>query len=114
AILTLFLLTLYFTQKGHIEYLWLALFELFQAPLGFVELAGNSAQLDHFWYIALLSQITAVSSYLYFEFLVAFLALTKRWTILLLRYTAPILAGITPAMLLIFAVHGLIAGILLW
>jgi hypothetical protein len=38
----LFLLALYFTQKGHIEYLWLALHELLQAPIGFVELAGSS------------------------------------------------------------------------
>jgi hypothetical protein len=43
-VLALFLLVLYFTQKGHYEYLWLALHELALAPLGFVELAGSSAR----------------------------------------------------------------------
>ena len=113
AVLTLFLLTLYFTQKGHVEYLWLALYELLQAPLGFVELAGNSAWLDHLWYLALTLQLLAASAYLYFEFLVAFLALRRRWTIVLLRYTAPILAGIAPAFLLAFAGHSLVVGIVL-
>ena len=41
-----FCFALYFTQKGHIEYLWLALHELVQAPIGFVELAGSSARID--------------------------------------------------------------------
>ncbi len=102
AVLTLFLLTLYFTQKGHREYLWLALYVFLQAPLGFIELAGNSARLDRVWFLALVCQLLAASAYLYFEFLVVFLALRKRWPILLLRYTAPILAGILPDLLLFF------------
>ncbi len=77
TVLALFLLALFFTQKGHIEYLWLALYELLQAPLGFVDLAGSSARLDHLWYLALVLQLVVVSAYLYFEFLVAFLALRK-------------------------------------
>jgi len=101
TVLSLFLLALFFTQKGHTEYLWLALYELIQAPIGIVELAGSSAYLDQMWYMALFVQLLAVSAYLYFEFLIAFLALRKRWYIQSLRFSAPILAGIGPALLLV-------------
>ncbi len=100
TVLALFMLALYFNQKGHNEYLWLALYELLQAPLGYVDLAGSSAWLEHFWYLALVAQLLLASAYLYFEFLVAFLALRKRWYIYALRFTAPILAGICPALLI--------------
>ena len=98
--LAIFLLALYMTQRSHIEYLWLALHELLQAPIGYVELAGSSAQLDHRWYWALSLQLLAVSAYLYFEFLVAFLAKHKRWYIRLLRSTAPVMIILGPSMLL--------------
>jgi len=101
TVLSLFLLVLFFTQKGHIEYLWLALYELLQAPIGVVELAGSSARLDNLIYIAIFTQLLAVSAYLYFEFLVAFLSLRKRWYIYLLRFTAPILVCAGPSVLLI-------------
>jgi hypothetical protein len=101
GVLSLFLLALFFTQKGHIEYLWLALYELLQAPIGFVELAGSSARLDHLWYLAIFLQLLAISAYLYFEFLIAFLSLRKRWYVVLLRFTAPILAGVGPSVLLV-------------
>ncbi len=77
--------------ESHIEYLWLALHELVQAPIGFVDLAGSSARLDQLWYAALYLQLVVISAYLYFEFLIAFLALRKRWYITLARYTAPVL-----------------------
>jgi hypothetical protein len=99
--LALFLLALYFTQKGHIEYLWLALHELFLAPIWFVELAGSFARLDQLWYLAAAAQLALISLYLYFEFLVAFLALRRRWYILLLRFTAPVLACVAPSLLLV-------------
>ncbi|MGD0891530.1 MAG: PP2C family protein-serine/threonine phosphatase [Terracidiphilus sp.] len=99
-VLSLFLLALYFTQKGHPEYLWLALHEFVQAPLGFIELAGSSARIDTLWYWATVSQLVMVSAYLYFEFLIAFLALRKRWYIHALRWTAPLLAGFGPSLLL--------------
>ena len=73
TVLAVFLLALYFTQKGHIEYLWLALHELVQAPIGFIDLAGSSARLDQIWYAALVLQLVVISAYLYFEFLIAFL-----------------------------------------
>jgi len=100
-VLALFLLALYFTQKGHIEYLWLALHELALAPLGFVELAGSSARLDTLWYAATFVQLVLISAYLYFEFLIAFLSLRPRWYIKLLRFTAPVLAGVGPVLLLV-------------
>jgi sigma-B regulation protein RsbU (phosphoserine phosphatase) len=111
VVLALFLLVLYFSQKGHIEYLWLALYELLEAPIGFVELAGSSARLDHLWYWAVFLQLLAVSAYLYFEFLIAFLSLRRRWYIVLLRFTAPVLAGVGP--ILLFVGHSTFVGILM-
>jgi hypothetical protein len=99
--LALFLLALYFTQKGHVEYLWLALHELFLAPIWFVELAGSFARVDQLWYMAAIVQLGLISLYLYFEFLIAFLALRHRWYILLLRFSAPVLALLAPSLLLI-------------
>ena len=104
-VLSVFLLALFFAQKGHVEYLWLALHELLQAPIAFFELGGSSARLDSLWYAAVVLQLMAISAYLYFEFLIAFLALRpkKRWVnwyIRLLRYTAPMLAGVGPILLL--------------
>ncbi len=99
--LALFLLALYFTQKGHVEYLWLALHELFLAPIWFVELAGSFAGLDQLWYLAVIAQLALVSLYLYFEFLVAFLALPRRRLILVLRFTAPVLVCVAPSLLLV-------------
>jgi hypothetical protein len=101
TVLSLFLLALFFSQEGHVEYLWLALYELIQAPIGLVELAGSSALLDNLVYIAIFAQLLAISMYLYFEFLVAFLSLRKRWYITLLRFTAPILTGVGPAVLMV-------------
>lgn len=115
-VLAVFLLALYFAQKGHAEYLWLALHELLQAPVAFFELAGSSARLDSLWYAAVVLQLMAISSYLYFEFLIAFLALRPkrrwvRWYIKLLRYTSPILAGVGPTLLLVG--HSRAVGIVL-
>ena len=101
TVLALFLLVLYFTQRGHTEYLWLALYEFVQAPMGFIDMEGSLAQIDQVWYGAMMLEFLAISAYLYFEFLVAFLALKPRWYIRLLRYTAPIVACAGPAMFLL-------------
>jgi len=122
VVLALFLLALFFAQKGHIEYLWLALHELLQAPIGFVELAGSSARLDSLWYAAVVLQLVLISAYVYFEFLIAFLALCPkkwyvRWYIKILRWTAPILAGVGPTLLLIGHSHAIgvvLAIVLVW
>jgi len=102
AVLAIFLFALYFAQKGHTEYLWLALHELAQAPIGFIEQAGTSARIDVFWCDALVMQLIAISAYLFFEFLVAFLSLPRRWYIRTLRYSAPVLAFVGPAFLMLF------------
>jgi hypothetical protein len=110
-VLALFLLALYFSQRGHVEYLWLALHELLQAPIGFVEMVGSSARMDQFWYAAIVLELVLVSAYFYFEFLIAFLSLRRRWYTQLLRYTSPILAGIGPALLMVG--HGNFIGVVL-
>ena len=101
VVLAVFLFALFFAQKGHSEYLWLALHELVQAPIGFIELAGSSARLDSLWFAALALELALAAAYLFFEFLVAFLSLKRRWYIRWLRYTAPILAGVGPVLLLV-------------
>lgn len=120
-VLSGFLLALYFAQKGHNEYLWLALHELTMAPVGFIELAGSSGRLEGLWYAALVLQLMLVSAYLFFEFLISFLALRRRWYIQALRYTAPIMAGVAPMMLLVgkstlvgVALAVVFLGCLLW
>jgi Stage II sporulation protein E (SpoIIE) len=100
-VLAAFLVALYFTQRGHVEYLWLALHEGIQAPIAVIDLAGSFARLDQLWYAAMLLQLVAISAYLYFEFLIAFLALKRRWYIQMMRYLAPILAGVGPGLLLL-------------
>lgn len=118
VVLAVFLFALYFNQKGHLEYLWLALHELAQAPLGFIDLAGSTARLTELWYGALLLQFIVISAYLYFEFLVSFLELGKHWAgqrkrifIKMMRYSAPILAGVGP--LLLLGGHNTFLGVLL-
>jgi hypothetical protein len=102
VVLAVFLLALYFSEKGHPEYLWLAMHELAAAPIGFIEQAGSSGRLNAFWCATLVIQLLLISAYLFFEFLVAFLSLKRRWYILGLRYTAPVLAGVGPALLFLF------------
>ena len=108
TVLSVFLLALYFTQRGHVEYLWLALHELLQAPIGFVDLAGS---LRGIWTSSgmrrVLLQLVAISAYLYFEFMISFLSLRKRWTMKALRWTAPVLAGVGPGVLLLGG-HGFV------
>ncbi len=104
-VLAAFLFALYFAQKGHREYLWLALHELVQAPIAFVDLAGSTATLDQLWYAAAVIELVLISAYLYFEFLIAFLALRSRWYIRWLRYTAPILLFAGPLLLMVGRNH---------
>ncbi|MGB6975085.1 MAG: SpoIIE family protein phosphatase [Terracidiphilus sp.] len=100
-VLAAFLLALYYSQRGHPEYLWLALHEGIQAPIAFIDLAGSFARLDQIWYGAMLLQLVVISAYLYFEFLIAFLSLKRRWYIQMMRFTAPILLGVGPGILLL-------------
>ncbi len=101
VVLTFFLLALFFAQKGHNEYLWLALHYLAQTPIGFLALAGTAGQLGSQRLLALVVQLYLVSAYLFFEFLISFLSLRRRWYIQALRYTAPLLGTAAPALLLV-------------
>ena len=101
VVLALFLFALYMVQRGHNEYLWLALHYLVQAPIAFIELAGSSGRVDSLWYGAIILQLVLASAYLFFEFLVSFLSLPRRWYIRSLRYLAPILAFVAPTLLLV-------------
>jgi phosphoserine phosphatase RsbU/P len=121
VVLAMFLFALYFSQRGHSEYLWLALHELAAAPIGFVELAGSSARLDSLWYAALILELLLISAYLFFEFLVSFLALPRKWYIRWLRYTAPILALVGPSLLMVGRIRSIglvlaivVPGVLVW
>ncbi len=118
VVLAGFLFALYFTQKGHREYLWLGLFELLQAPISIIDMAGSFAYMETMLYAAIFLQLVTISAYLYFEFLVAFLDLRERWTgkfkrwfIYALRFSAPVLLGVGP--LLLFVGHSRTIGVLL-
>jgi sigma-B regulation protein RsbU (phosphoserine phosphatase) len=100
-LLALFLLALFWTQQDHTEYLWLGMQMLMVAPLAYIGLAGSMGQLDQLWMAASVFQILLISAYLYFEFLVAFLALRKRWYIVAMRYSAPLLLTFGPLLLFI-------------
>jgi Stage II sporulation protein E (SpoIIE) len=97
--LAFFLLALFYFQKDHPEYLWLGLQMLMVAPLAYVGMVGSMGQLDQLWMAASVFQLLLISAYLYFEFLVAFLGLRRRWYIYLLRYSAPMLLTLGPLLL---------------
>jgi len=111
ALLAIFLFALYLTQRDRTEYLWLALHEFAQAPIGFIDLGGSSARLDTLWYAALALELILVSAYLFFEFLVVFLSLPRPWYTRWLRYTAPLLLAVGPTLL--FVGHSTAVAILL-
>ena len=98
-LLALFLLALFWTQQDHPEYLWLGLHQLVVAPVVFLGLIGSMGQLTQMWLAAFTIQLLLISAYFYFEFLTAFLSLRKRWYIVGLRYSAPLLLAFAPLLL---------------
>lgn len=98
-LLALFLFALFFTQRDHPEYLWLGLHEILVAPLVYIGLIGSMGQIEQIWMGAIVIQLLLISAYFYFEFLVAFLSLRKRWYIVTLRYSAPMLLTFGPLLL---------------
>lgn len=100
-LLAMFLLVLFWTQRDHSEYLWLGLQMLCVAPLAYVGLIGSMGQIDQLYMAACVFQLLLISAFLYFEFLVAFLSLRKRWYIRALRYSSPLLLSLAPLLLLI-------------
>jgi Stage II sporulation protein E (SpoIIE) len=100
-LLALFLLALFWTQRDHHEYLWLGLQMLLVAPLAYVGMAGSMGQLDQIWTGASFIELLLVSAYLYFEFLIAFLSLRRRWYIVVMRYSSPLLLAFGPLLLFV-------------
>jgi len=101
VMLALFLFALFWTQRDHPEYLWLGLHYIVVAPLAYVGTVGSMGQLDQFWMAALVFEFLLISAYFYFEFLIAFLSLRKRWYVYAMRYTAPLLLTVGPLLLLV-------------
>jgi len=99
ALLALFLLALFWVQKDHSEYLWLGLHLIVLAPLAYIGLVVSTAQFEQLAMTALIVELLLISAYFYFEFLIAFLSLRKRWYILALRYSAPLLLTFGPLFL---------------
>ncbi len=95
-LLGLFLLALFYTQREHPEYLWLGLHLLMVAPLIYVDLLGSSGEMEKLTMGAVVFQFLILSSYFYFEFLIAFLSLRKRWYIKAMRYSSPLLLSFGP------------------
>jgi hypothetical protein len=101
VLLALFLLVLFYTQQDHPEYLWLGLQQFMIAPLAWVSMVGSMGQLDQLWLAACVFQLLLISAYLYFEFLIAFLSLRKRWYIRAMRWSSPMLLTLGPLLLLV-------------
>jgi len=99
GLLALFLLALFWTQKDHPEYLWLGLHLIVLAPLAYLGFIVSTAQMEQLAMAGLLFELLLIAAYFYFEFLVAFLSLRKRWYIVCLRYSAPLLLTLGPLLL---------------
>jgi phosphoserine phosphatase RsbU/P len=101
VLVALFLLALFWTQRDHLEYLWLGLQMLMVAPMAYIGMVGSMGQLDQIWMGASVIELLLVSAYLYFEFLIAFLSLRKRWYIVVMRYSSPLLLTFGPLLLFV-------------
>ena len=104
-VLSFFLFALYATQRGHREYLWLALFYLVLAPINFIDLAARTGSLEIVLNEALSVLLGTIAAYFYFEFLADILDLRrrwarkrKRWILILLRWATPVVACLGPCL----------------
>jgi len=113
VLIAFFLLALFWTQQDHPEYLWLGLQMLMVAPLAYVGFVGSMGQIDELWMAASVFQLLLISAYLYFEFLVAFLSLRKRWYIVAMRYSAPLLLTLGPFLLFVRESKAIAIGLVL-
>ncbi|WP_263352052.1 PP2C family protein-serine/threonine phosphatase [Acidicapsa acidisoli] len=100
-LIALFLLALFWTQRDHPEYLWLGLQMLLVAPLAYIGFVGSMGRIDKLWTAASEFQLLLISAYLYFEFLIAFLSLRRRWYIIAMRYSSPLLLTLGPFLLFV-------------
>ncbi len=99
ALLAVFLLALFWTQRDHAEYLWLGLHLVVLAPLSYMGYVVSTARAEQLSMTGLLFELLLISAYFYLEFLVAFLSLRRRWYIRALRYSAPLLLTFGPLFL---------------
>jgi len=98
-LLALFLIALFWTQQDHREYLWLGIQQIAYAPVVFLGFIGSMGQLEQTTLGAFVVQLMLISAYCYFEFLVAFLSLRRRWYIVAMRYSSPLLLSFAPLLL---------------
>ncbi len=103
-VLGIFLLALFWTQRDRREYLWLALHLITIAPLCCLDIAGSNGLIESGKMAAGIFSLLLLGAYFYFEFLIAFLALRRRWYSQLMRWTSPVL--LTPAPLLFYIHNG--------
>jgi len=95
-LLGIFLIALFWTQRDRPEYLWLALHLVTVAPLAYFDLLGSNGLIESRSMAGLVVGLLLTSAYFYFEFLIAFLSLRKRWYLRAMRYTAPLLLTTGP------------------
>jgi hypothetical protein len=112
-LLALFLFALFWTQRDHPEYLWLGLHLITIAPLAFIEFVGSTGRIDKLAMVSLILQIVLISGYFYFEFLVSFLALRKRWYIVAIRYSSPLLLTFGPLLWFVRQSNAVAIGLVL-
>jgi len=113
VVLALFLFALFWTQRDHPEYLWLGLHFILVGPLAYVGVAVSMGQLDQLLAASLVFETLLISAYFYFEFLIAFLALRKRWYIYAMRYSAPLLLTLGPLLLLVRESKAIAVGLVI-
>ena len=104
GVLALFLFALYFSEKEHPEYLWLALHELAAAPLVLSRHSWRATTRDLALFSAQRSFSSSSSSLLSLFRISRSVSLSQAafWYIRALRYTSPSLLGISPALLFLF------------
>jgi hypothetical protein len=111
VMLAMFLIALFWTQKDHPEYLWLALQLLTVAFLAYIGVTGSMGRIEQLIMFALVVQLLLISAYFYFEFLIAFLNLKRRWYIVVMRYCSPLLLTFGP---LLYFIHSSKLIAILW
>lgn len=99
VLLAVFLLALFWTQRDHREYLWLGVHLVFVAPLAFVGYAGSMGEQSQKVVFAATVQLLLVSAYFYFEFLYSFLYLKRRWYVVAMRFSSPLLLSFAPLLM---------------
>lgn len=100
-LLAAFLLALFWTQRDHKEYLWLGVHLVFIAPLAYVGYVGSMGDQSQRLVFAWTGQLLLISAYFYFEFLYSFLTLKRRWFVIALRFSAPLLLSFGPLLMMI-------------